>query len=313
MTALNIQHLSKVYDNNKQALSDVSLCVPEGSFFALLGPNGAGKSTLINILADTVSASSGSVQLLGHDLLAERAWGKRHLGVVPQEIAFDPFFSPREILHFTRGMYGQERDETWVDDLLERLELSEHANKITRQLSGGMKRRLLVAQALVHRPKVVILDEPTAGVDVELRKRLWDFIRELNASGTTILLTTHYLEEAQELCDQVAIINQGKLIASQSMQSLLGNVALSSLCLRYEQDIALTASLAEALHAFSPRVCDGMLCLNLQHEGGQSNFDTVYQAARQHLGAPVDTYIRQENLEDVFLRLTHKAWVSTQK
>jgi len=307
MTALNIQHLSKVYENGKKALYDVSLNVPAGAFFALLGPNGAGKSTLINILADTVSASSGSVQLLGHDLLAERAWGKRHLGVVPQEIAFDPFFSPREILHFTRGMYGQERDEVWVDDLLERLELSEHANKITRQLSGGMKRRLLVAQALVHRPKVVILDEPTAGVDVELRKRLWDFIRELNASGTTVLLTTHYLEEAQELCDQVAIINQGQLIASQSMQSLLGNVASSSLCLRYEKSIELTPENQEALKDFLPRMTDGVLCLNLQYQGEQSNFDRVYQAAHACFGAPLDTHIRQENLEDVFLRLTHKA------
>ncbi len=306
MTALNIQNLSKVYDNGKQALQDVSLNVPDGAFFALLGPNGAGKSTLINILADTVRASSGSVQLLGHDLLMERAWGKRHLGVVPQEIAFDPFFSPREILHFTRGMYGQARDETWVDDLLERLELAEHANKITRQLSGGMKRRLLVAQALVHRPKVVILDEPTAGVDVELRKRLWTFIRELNAEGTTVLLTTHYLEEAQELCDQVAIINQGRLIASQSMQSLLGDVASSSLCFRYKQAVKLSISQEQTLKAFSPRVCDGVLYLDLQHQGEHSNFDAAYQAARQCLGVPLDTYIRQENLEDVFLRLTHK-------
>jgi len=306
MMALNIHNLSKVYGNGKQALQDVSLDVPQGSFFALLGPNGAGKSTLINILADTVSASSGSVQLLGHDLLAERAWGKRHLGVVPQEIAFDPFFTPREILHFTRGMYGQTRDEVWVDDLLERLELAEHANKITRQLSGGMKRRLLVAQALVHRPKVVILDEPTAGVDVELRKRLWEFIRELNAAGSTILLTTHYLEEAQELCNQVAIINQGRVIASQSMQSLLGNVASSSLCLRYEQPIELSSSVTQVLQDFSPRICDGALCLSLKHQGETSNFDAVYQAARQSLGVPVQAYVRQENLEDVFLRLTHK-------
>ncbi|MDQ6991297.1 MAG: ABC transporter ATP-binding protein [Mariprofundaceae bacterium] len=306
MTALTIKDLNKVYESGKQALQNVSLTVPKGVFFALLGPNGAGKSTLINILADTVRASSGSVSLLGHDLLTERAWGKRHLGVVPQEIAFDPFFSPREILHFTRGMYGQKRDEAWVNDLLERLELSEHANKITRQLSGGMKRRLLVAQALVHRPKVVILDEPTAGVDVELRKRLWDFIRELNAQGTTVLLTTHYLEEAQELCDHVAIINQGQVIASQSMQSLLGDVASSNLCCRYEQPVKLLESQKQALQAFAPRVCDGVLCLNLQHQEGQSNFDAAYQAARQALGVPLDTYIRQENLEDVFLRLTHK-------
>jgi len=304
MNALEINHVSKVYGNGKQALQDVSLTVPKGSFFALLGPNGAGKSTLINILADTVHASSGNVTLLGHELFLERSWCKRHMGVVPQEIAFDPFFSPREILKFSRGMYGQKADDAWVDELLERLELSEHAHKITRQLSGGMRRRLLVAQALVHRPKLVILDEPTAGVDVELRKRLWDFMRELNAAGTTILLTTHYLEEAEELCDQVAIIDQGKLITSRSMKALMGEVASSSLCLRYTYDLQLSDSNKAALEGFSPRISDNNLCLTLNKKIDSSNFDAVYQAATQQFGVPIDVEIRQEDLEDVFLRLT---------
>ncbi|MDQ6955096.1 MAG: ABC transporter ATP-binding protein [Mariprofundaceae bacterium] len=293
-----------MYNNTKVALLDVSLEVPEGSFFALLGPNGAGKSTLINILADTVRPSSGSISLLGHELFLERAWCKRRMGVVPQEIAFDPFFSPREILRFSRGMYGQKNDDTWVDELLERLELTEHAHKITRQLSGGMRRRLLVAQALVHRPKVVILDEPTAGVDVELRKRLWDFMRELNAAGTTILLTTHYLEEAEELCDHVAIIDQGKVITSQSMQALLGDVASSSLYLRYAHTLQLSSQDRAALAGFYPRINQGQLCLTLNKLGETSNFDQAYQLARQCFGSPLTVTVGQEDLEDVFLRLT---------
>jgi len=304
MNALEINNLSKIYGNGNVALQDVSLRVPEGSFFALLGPNGAGKSTLINILADTVSASGGSASLLQHDLFLERAWCKRRMGVVPQEIAFDPFFSPREVLKFSRGMYGQKADDAWVDELLERLELSEHAHKITRQLSGGMRRRLLVAQALVHRPKLVILDEPTAGVDVELRKRLWDFMRELNAAGTTILLTTHYLEEAEELCDQVAIIDHGKLITSRPMKSLLAEVASSSLCLSYAEPAKLSDEDQIALADFSPRIHDHQLCLTLNKQGDVSDFDTAYQAAKLRFGAPLNAGVRQEDLEDVFLRLT---------
>jgi ABC-2 type transport system ATP-binding protein len=306
MNAIEIQHLGKTYRNGHVALSDVSLNVPQGSFFALLGPNGAGKSTLINILADTVNASSGNISLLGKDLFSERTWCKRRLGVVPQEIAFDPFFSPREILRFGRGMYGQKPDDAWVDELLGRLELSQHAHKITRQLSGGMRRRLLVAQALVHRPELVILDEPTAGVDVELRKRLWDFMRELNASGTTILLTTHYLEEAQELCDHVAIIDKGQVITSQPMADLLGNVASSSLWLRYPAPFVLSAEQEKALSVFEPRICDNELCLTLNKQGDSSDFNQAYQAAVHCLGAPLDAGVRQEDLEDVFLRLTHK-------
>lgn len=305
--ALQISDLSKRYSNEKLALDSVSLTVPEGSFFALLGPNGAGKSTMINIIADTVIPSSGSIRLFGHEMFDERLWCKKNMGVVPQEVAFDPFFTPREVLSMVCGLYGQKPDMKRIDELLERLELAEHARKNTRQLSGGMRRRLLVAQALVHRPPLVILDEPTAGVDVELRKRLWDYMRELNRAGTTILLTTHYLEEAEELCGHVAIINRGKVIAASKMDDLLQNVAGSFLWLRYGEEVTLSAEDETALADFHPRVLDGKLCLTLSRvDARQSTFHTAYDAAQQRFGAALDAGVCQEDLEDVFLRLTQK-------
>ncbi|MDX8403449.1 MAG: ABC transporter ATP-binding protein [Mariprofundaceae bacterium] len=305
--ALNVSGLCKAYSNGNEALKDVSLQIPKGSFFALLGPNGAGKSTLINIMADTVVPTSGTIELLGHDMFTDRLWCKRNMGVVPQEVAFDPFFTPREILRMICGLYGQKPDMQWIDELLKRLELIDHADKNARQLSGGMRRRLLVAQALVHRPPLVILDEPTAGVDVELRKRLWDYMRELNDNGTTILLTTHYLEEAEELCDHVAIINQGKMIASSSMNELLHNVAGSYLWLRYTDDCELSKEDEEALAPFLPKIHDGNLCLTLNRKDlKESTFHIAYEAAKNHFGAPLDAGVCQEDLEDVFLRLTHE-------
>ncbi|MES0372112.1 MAG: ABC transporter ATP-binding protein [Mariprofundaceae bacterium] len=305
--ALNVSDLCKAYSNGNEALTNVSLSVPKGSFFALLGPNGAGKSTLINIMADTVTPTSGTVELLGHDMFTDRLWCKRNMGVVPQEVAFDPFFTPREILRMICGLYGQKPDMKWINELLERLELIEHADKNARQLSGGMRRRLLVAQALVHRPPLVILDEPTAGVDVELRKRLWDYMRELNDNGTTILLTTHYLEEAEELCDHVAIINRGKLIASSKMDDLMHNVAGSYLWLRYADGWELSSEDEEALASFLPRIHDGNLCLTLNRKDlKESTFHIAYEAAKSRFGAPLDAGVCQEDLEDVFLRLTHE-------
>jgi len=309
--ALEVQGLTKTYKNGKHALQGVDLSVPEGSFFALLGPNGAGKSTLINILADTVIPTSGSAQFLGKSLFENRIWCKRRLGVVPQEVAFDPFFAPMDILKINSGMFGVKPDLKWINELLERLELAEHAHKNARQLSGGMRRRLLVAQALVHKPKVVILDEPTAGVDVELRKRLWNFMRELNANGTTILLTTHYLEEAEELCDQVAIIDQGKLLTSQPMKKLLGSVGSSSLVLEYAQMINLSDEQQSKLAPFSPCVHQNAVHLCLKKDSdGNSNFNDVYQTAIACLGEAVSVSIQDEDLEDVFLRLTHNGAIS---
>jgi len=308
MNAFEINGLSKVYDNGNRALNDVSLTVPKGSFYALLGPNGAGKSTMINILADTVRPSSGTVSLLGHDLFKERNWCKRRMGVVPQEIAFDPFFTPREVLRFTSGLFGCKPDEAWLDELLDRLELTVHAGKKARQLSGGMRRRLLVAQALVHRPELVILDEPTAGVDVELRRKLWDFMRELNDAGTTILLTTHYLDEAEELCDHVAIIDHGALLTAQPMRALMRDIASSYLWLNYGQAVTLTDADHDALAGLEPRSSDEGVCLKLgRSENGDSTFHQTYQAAVARFGPPLDAGVRSEDLEDVFLRLTRRA------
>jgi len=307
MTALEISGLGKVYDNGNEALHDISLNIPLGSFYALLGPNGAGKSTLINILADTVRASSGAVRLFDHDLLAERSRCKRMIGVVPQEVAFDPFFTPREVLAFTSGLFGCKPDYVWIDELLSRLELIDHSGKNTRQLSGGMRRRLLVAQALVHKPKLVILDEPTAGVDVELRRRLWDFMRELNAAGTTILLTTHYLDEAEELCDHVAIIDRGTLLTARPMKEMMREIASSYLWLNYGRPLTLSAEDKTQLATFEPRLLDDGLCLKLGKQEGGSTFHQAYQAAVSCFGAPLDAGMRRENLEDVFLRLTGKS------
>ena len=305
-TALSINELSKRYGNDKLALDQASLTVPEGSFFALLGPNGAGKSTMINIMADTVIPTAGSIELFGTSMFDNRLWCKRQMGVVPQEVAFDPFFTPREILKMICGLYGKRADMKWIDELLERLELVQHADKTARQLSGGMRRRLLVAQALVHRPRLVILDEPTAGVDVELRKRLWEYMREINAGGTTILLTTHYLEEAEELCDHVAIIDKGKVIESSRMDALMHNVAGSYLWLRYGDGWGLSAADGEALADFMPRIDDGRLCLTLTRKDvSESSFHSAYSAAMDRFGAPLDAGVCQEDLEDVFLRLTH--------
>ncbi len=306
--ALQVQNLHKIYSNGKSALGGVNLNVPNGAFYALLGPNGAGKSTLINILADIVRPTSGAASLLGHDVFHDKAWCKRHMGVVPQEIALDPFFTPREVLAITSGLFGCKPDNTWIDELLERLELSEHASRNARQLSGGMRRRLLVAQALVHKPPLVILDEPTAGVDVELRRRLWDFMRELNAAGTTILLTTHYLEEAEELCDYVTIIDQGKVVADRPMRELMRDVAGRYLWLRYGEGFTMSDEDARALADFQPRTSDRGVCLTLCHgKPDETNFHKVYEAAVSRFGAPVDAGVRQEDLEDVFIRLTHDA------
>lgn len=203
------------------ALRGVNLTIAEGEFFALLGPNGAGKTTLINILAGLVHATSGQARVMGFDVRDNYVEARRRLGVVPQELIFDPFFTVRESLRFQSGYFGLARNDTWIDELIVRLGLTDKVNTNMRQLSGGMKRRVLVAQALVHKPPVIILDEPTAGVDVELRQSLWAFVRELNGAGHTILLTTHYLEEAQQLCSRVAMLRQGEIVALDTTTHLM--------------------------------------------------------------------------------------------
>jgi len=218
--AVSIQALHKNF-GSVQALKGIDLEIEQGEFFGLLGPNGAGKSTLINALAGLTRPTSGSLKIMGYDVIANYLEARRRLGVVPQEVVFDPFFSVREALIFQSGYFGLTKNDLWVDELLDTLKLTDKADANMRSLSGGMKRRVLIAQALVHKPLVVVLDEPTAGVDVELRKSLWRFVRSLHKSGHTIVLTTHYLEEAETLCDRIAIIDHGKLITLESKQELM--------------------------------------------------------------------------------------------
>ena len=220
---------------NLEALKGIDLTIEEGEFFALLGPNGAGKSTLINILAGLAKPSSGSIKVMGYDVIQDYQNARRSLGIVPQELVFDPFFNVREMLRFQAGYFGKGREnDDWIDEVIEGLDLQEKANTNMRMLSGGMKRRALIAQALVHKPPVIVLDEPTAGVDVELRNRLWQFIKKLNQKGHTIVLTTHYLEEAEALCSRVAMMDQGKVVALDKTRNLLKRFSEKNLKLRLD-------------------------------------------------------------------------------
>ena len=218
--AIQVERVSKTY-GALRALDDVSLTIEQGEFFGLLGPNGAGKTTLINTLAGLVLASSGAARVLGHDVVADYRAARRALGVVPQELVFDPFFTVREALVFQSGYFGLSNNHAWIGEVMHHLDLTSRAGTNMRALSGGMKRRVLVAQALVHKPPVIVLDEPTAGVDVELRQTLWHFVRRLNRDGHTIVLTTHYLEEAEALCGRIAMLKQGRVVALDTKQNLL--------------------------------------------------------------------------------------------
>ncbi len=221
--ALIINDAVKVYSNGFRALDKVSFTVEQGEFFALLGPNGAGKTTLISAMAGLLQLTAGNISVMGFDVKNSPFDVRRNVGVVPQELVFDPFFSVREALRFQSGYFGISKNDDWIDEILHNLGLSDKANTNSRNLSGGMKRRLMVAQALVHRPPIIVLDEPTAGVDVELRQSLWSFIRRLNGEGHTVILTTHYLEEAQNLCSRIAMMKNGRLIALENTNKLLQN------------------------------------------------------------------------------------------
>ncbi|EHR73263.1 ABC-type multidrug transport system, ATPase component [Burkholderiales bacterium JOSHI_001] len=245
MHAVSFQQVSKTYQGARgafQALDGISLDIAQGEFFGLLGPNGAGKTTLISILAGLTQPSAGRVSVMGHDVKADFAAARKSLGVVPQELVFDPFFSVRETLRIQSGYFGVRGNDAWIDELLAALGLTDKANANMRQLSGGMKRRVLVAQALVHKPPVIVLDEPTAGVDVELRQTLWAFIARLNREGHTVLLTTHYLEEAEALCGRIAMLKAGKVVALDRTANLLAGTA--STMLRFKTDQALPEVLA---------------------------------------------------------------------
>ena len=300
MPAVSFQHVSKTYRSGArdvQALCDVSFDVEPGEFFGLLGPNGAGKTTLISVLAGLARASSGHVTVLGHDVVSDYAAARRSLGIVPQELVFDPFFSVRETLRIQGGYFGVRTDakanDAWIDELLAHLGLTDKADANMRQLSGGMKRRVLVAQALVHRPPVIVLDEPTAGVDVELRQTLWQFIARLNKAGHTVLLTTHYLEEAEALCGRIAMLKQGRVVALDRTSALLAGTA--STMLRFKMDTALPASLAA-----QSRIT-GRIVQVKAHDAHE--VEKILGVLRQAGCQPEDLEIGRADLEDVFLEI----------
>ena len=298
MPAISFKSVSKTYPTKRgqsgaavKALDDVSFDIQQGEFFGLLGPNGAGKTSLISILAGLSRASSGSVTVHGKDVLTDYAATRRTLGVVPQELVFDPFFSVREALRIQSGYFGIKDNDAWIDELLASLGLADKANANMRQLSGGMKRRVLVAQALVHKPQVIVLDEPTAGVDVELRQTLWQFIAKLNKQGSTVLLTTHYLEEAEALCSRIAMLKQGKVVALANTSELLK--AASSNVLRFKIDSDLPKDLADKAR-ITGRI--------VQFPAHNANEIEQYLAAIRQAGLVAeDVEIRKADLEDVFL------------
>ena len=294
MTAISFQSVCKSFNGARgtfKALDDVSFDIQQGEFFGLLGPNGAGKTTLISILAGLLKSSSGSIRVHDLDVQTQSQQVRKLLGVVPQELVFDPFFSVREALHIQSGYFGIKNNDAWIDELLSSLGLADKANANMRQLSGGMKRRVLVAQALVHKPKVIVLDEPTAGVDVELRQTLWQFIAKLNKQGSTVLLTTHYLEEAEALCSRIAMLKQGKVVALAQTSELLK--AASSNVLRFKIDSQLPQALADQAR-ITGRI--------VQFPAHNANEIEQYLAAVRQAGLVAeDVEIRKADLEDVFL------------
>ncbi|PSB91574.1 ABC transporter ATP-binding protein [Candidatus Pandoraea novymonadis] len=297
MAAIEIRHVKKRYAAS-HALKGINFAIEEGEFFGLLGPNGAGKTTLISILASLVRADSGTVSVLGHDVVRDYRMARRKLGIVPQEIVFDPFFSVRETLHIQSGYFGLRKNHDWIDEIMTNLDLMDKANLNMRQLSGGMKRRVLVAQALVHRPPVIVLDEPTAGVDVELRQLLWKFITRLNREGHTIVLTTHYLEEAQALCDRIAMLKKGELVALERTGSLLKRFAGMRLVLRFSH-----GTLPPTLHS---RIIDHSEVGGTQFSlrlANANEVEPILAACCANGCAIEDIEIRKTDLEDVFLQI----------
>ena len=295
--AVSVQHVVKDFPGLR-ALDGVSLDIAEGEFFGLLGPNGAGKTTLISCLAGLVRPTSGQLSVLGRDVQADYRATRRCLGVVPQELVFDPFFTVRETLRFQSGYYGIARNDDWIDEILTQLDLTDKADTNMRRLSGGMKRRVLVAQALVHRPPVIILDEPTAGVDVELRQTLWRFIRRLNREGHTVVLTTHYLEEAQTLCSRIAMLKQGRIVALDSTRNLLARFAGRTLSFRLEEG----GRLPEAL-AGRAVLNDGLWTMRLT---GIDELEPILSGLRTAGCRIEDMQLTQTDLEDVFIGLMHE-------
>jgi ABC-2 type transport system ATP-binding protein len=295
--AIEASHVVKRYPR-VTALDDVSLRIEPGEFFGLLGPNGAGKTTLISIVAGLVRASSGRVTVMGHDVVSDYRSARRCLGVVPQELVFDPFFSVRETLRIQSGYFGLTRNDDWIDEVMTNLDLGPKADANMRSLSGGMKRRVLVAQALVHRPPVIVLDEPTAGVDVELRHGLWQFVWRLNRDGHTIVLTTHYLEEAQQMCERIAMLKVGRIVAMEPTRELLGRLAGVRLALK------LRGALPTSLRALVVEEAGDHFVLRVSQP---AEVESVLATCRAE-GCPIDELeVGHADLEDVFLQVMSDA------
>ncbi|MDX1974702.1 MAG: ABC transporter ATP-binding protein [Rickettsiales bacterium] len=302
--AIEIKDLKKTYNDKKGgqkvALKGVSLEVPRGSFFGLLGPNGAGKSTMINIMAGLVLKTSGEVKICGYDHVADMRKARKSLGVVPQELMLDTFFTVRQTLDIHAGYYGVPKAERRTNDIIEALGLADKADINSRRLSGGMRRRLLVAKALVHNPPVLVLDEPTAGVDVELRTQLWGYVRKLNQQGTTVLLTTHYLEEAEKLCDSIAVINHGELVACDKKSNLMRSFDSKQLVLTLA---APAAEIPSALSGFSCQL-DEKGRLIISYQPSKHMVGDILAAVHMAGLSVQDISTREASLEDVFVHLT---------
>ena len=302
--AVTIQNVHKRF-STVRALKGIDFSIQQGEFFGLLGPNGAGKSTLINALAGLVITDSGRLSVMGFDVRTQYREARRRLGVVPQELVYDPFFEVRETLRFQAGYFGLGKEvEPWIEELLDELDLTDKAETNMRSLSGGMKRRVLIGQALVHKPPVVVLDEPTAGVDVELRRQLWSLIKRLHGDGHTIVLTTHYLEEAEELCDRIAILNHGELVALDTKEDLLARGISRTLHIHTREPArALPPALADKIKCITDDYIE--LTFNLSREEGSvmQVLDTIRDAGVN----VIDIRVEEDDLEDVFVQLTREA------
>jgi ABC-2 type transport system ATP-binding protein len=300
--AIEIRDLEKTYSDGKRALKGVSFDVPRGQIFDLLGPNGAGKSTLINILAGLVNKTGGSARIWGFDIDEDRRNAKRAIGIVPQEILFDAFFTPFETLEIHAGLYAVPKAKRRTMEILRALRLEDKAHAYARTLSGGMKRRLLIGKALVHNPPILILDEPTAGVDIELRQQLWSYVRQLHAAGTTVVLTTHYLEEAEELCDRIAIINNGEVVANDETHALLASAQEKCLIVTVDRDLD---SPPAGLPAEKIELKGARQLILTYNRGALTAGDLLQAISATGLGV-VDVSTREADLEDVFLHLTRQ-------
>lgn len=311
--AIEIDNLSKIYNKGKKgekhALKNVSLKIKRGSMFALLGPNGAGKSTLINILAGLVNKTSGDAKIWGHDIIKETRKAKSAIGIVPQELNLDAFFTPEDLLDLQAGLYGVPAAERRTKELLKLVGLEDKAQAYARHLSGGMRRRLMVAKAMVHNPPILVLDEPTAGVDIELRQQLWDNVKKLNKRGVTVLLTTHYLEEAQELCDTIGIINHGELVALENKNDMLGRFDQKEIIATLDHEVKTIPAKLKELNI----EIIGTNQVRIIYSPSKTSFDGLLNDLSQSKWVIKDMTTKESDLEDVFLSLTSSKKPSKKK